>query len=1260
MLVLYNSEIYRIRIRKKQENMFRYLVGHVTLLILLSGSAKADLQSDAVAFAADYTTDAAEVYYNSSLAAWNYQTGITEENLNAMNAENVKSAAFTKMYGEQAKQDFPDTSTLEESEQRQIDSIKILGTANLNEADLNQYNDLTGGMEATYSTATVTMPDGRVLNLDPDLTALMATSRDYNELKYAWKGWYEAAGRPIREDYETFVALSNKASVADGFTDTGEYWRSWYEMNGQLEATVDALWAELQPLYTELHAYVRRKLYEKYGSNYINLKAPIPAHLLGNMWAQQWGNIYDLVEPYSGKTGVDATPAMQSQGYDAMKMFKTSEEFFVSLGLDEMTDEFWANTMFVKPTDRDVVCHASAWDFYNKVDFRIKMCTVVNMEDLITIHHEMGHIQYYQQYKDQPIPFRGGANPGFHEAVGDTLALSVSTPKHLNKIGLLDKVEEDDEADINYLLSQAMDKIAFLPFGLMIDKWRWSVFSGDTPKAKYQDKWDQLRKDLQGITPPVERDGTTDFDPGAKYHVPANTPYIRYFVSFVVQFQFYKSMCDASGHQGPLYKCDFYQSKEAGAKLQKMLELGSSKPWQFAMNEITGSEDMSTLALQEYFDPLTTWLKQKNLDNGDTPGWTDMDWRPMGYKLEDSVVGFLDSYNSSAEDVYFKAVSAEWEYNTNINDQTQAASGVASQEQAQFNAEQAVLAKQYDPLDISDPTNTRLIEKLSVVGTGALPDADLQALTEVNSKMQTKYSTAKACGVGDRPDTECIPLDPDLTSIMATSKNYNELRDAWITWRGASGAMMRDDYNSYIDLENEAAVLNNYHDMGEYWRADYETPDIEEQLEKVWQEMLPLYQELHAYTRRKLYNYYGSEVINLNGPIPAHLLGNMWAQSWLDIYDLVEPYSGKSRPDATPGLQQQGWDAKKMFHVADDFFGDMGLMKCPDEFWSETMFTKPEGREVVCHASAWDFYNRKDFRIKMCTEINQNDFVTIHHELGHIQYFMQYQHLPVTFRDGANPGFHEAVGDTLALSVGTLQHMYKLGLIDEPTNDLESDINYLMSVALDKLAFIPFGYLMDKWRWDVFSGRISKANMNQGWWDYRVKYQGVTPPQSRDETDFDPGAKFHIANNVPYIRYFVSTVVQFQFYESLCKEANHTGDLFKCDFNGTKAAGDKLGAMLRLGSSVTWEDALEQITGSREMTSASLVNYFTPLLDFLKEENKKNNDVVGWPDYSWEPPTNTLSGNGKVLLDNAGSTAKPGSLTIIAFVFFLITRVLLE
>ncbi|CAK8671725.1 unnamed protein product [Clavelina lepadiformis] len=1233
----------------------------VLAILLINGVHCAEIDDLAQEFVNNYTRDAESVLYDSVTTSWNYQTNLTDYNLEEMNKESLKESQFTLDYGTRAKSLFEaDIDNLTDKEvKRQLEDIMILGTANLSPAEQEEYNNLAGKMEQTYSTAEVVLQDGIPLPLDPDLTELMATSRDYQELKWAWKGWYEAAGRPIKNDYEDFVALSNKARQGDNFKDTGEYWRSWYELP-DLEATTEDLWHELEPLYKELHAYVRRKLYDVYGPDYINLNGPIPAHLLGNMWAQQWGNIYDLLEPFPDKTGVDATPGMVEQGYDAKTMFEVSEEFFTSLGLEAMTEEFWNNSMIEKPDDRNVTCHASAWDFYNRKDFRIKMCTVVNMEDLITVHHEMGHIQYYQQYKDLPVPFRGGANPGFHEAVGDTLALSVSTPKHLKKIGLIDQVENDYEADINYLLSQALDKIAFLPFGYMIDKWRWRVFDGTTTKENYQKSWDDLRLQYQGIVPPVERDNTLDFDPGAKYHIPANTPYIRYFVSFVVQFQFYEAMCNEAGNTDNLYKCDFYQSTDAGTKLAKMLQLGSSKPWPEAMQELTGSGDMTTQSLKSYFQPLIEWLQQKNQENGDTLGWNDTNWRPKGWKSADDAPVFLDQYNSTAEDFYYQSVLAEWNYNTDINDATQAEMEIKSQAMSKFQAEQAVLAKQYDPDEITDELDKRLMEKISVLGEGALPDDDLQELSSVNSKMQTQYSTAKVCGLGGS-DT-CVPLDPDLTATMATSRDYNLLRDAWVGWRDASGKKMRDDYIKYVGLQNEVAFLNGYDDMGAFWRSAYETPNIEAQFEEIWQEMLPFYQQLHAYARRQLHNRYGDKVINLRGPIPAHLLGNMWAQDWLNIYDLLVPYPDKSRPDATAGIVAKGWNAREMFEVADDFFGDMGLIRLPQEFWDETMYTKPEGREVVCHASAWDFYNRKDFRIKMCTELNQADFVTIHHEMGHIQYFLQYKDQPVTFREGANPGFHEAVGDTLALSVGTLDHLYKLELIPKPTEDDESDINYLMSVALDKIAFIPFGYLMDKWRWDVFSGDASAAEMNKAWWDYRIQYQGMAPPLDRMETDFDPGAKFHIPNDVPYIRYFVSYIVQFQFYEALCKEAGQTQPLYKCDFNGTTAAGEKLSAMLKLGSSKTWEDALLELTGSSKMSSSSLVKYFEPLMTFLEEKNKENGDVIGWPESDWQPPIDTIQNDDGTVSVGGGSTELSASLsfTLIALITNSFLRKLLE
>jgi peptidyl-dipeptidase A len=294
------------------------------------------------------------------------------------------------------------------------------------------------------------------------------------------------------------------------------------------------------------------------------------------------------------------------------------ERFFLSLGFEPLPETFWQRSLFTKPRDRDVVCHASAWDIDSEDDLRLKMCTEIKAEDFSTIHHELGHNFYQRAYSHQPLLFRGSANDGFHEAVGDTLALSV-TPKYLVELGLLDS-EPDASKDIGLLLRMALDKVAFLPFGLLIDQWRWKVFSGATAPQRYNQAWWDLRLQYQGVAAPVPR-SEADFDPGAKYHVPGNTPYARYFLATVLQFQFHRALCTASGYQGPLQRCSIYGSREAGARLRAMLELGQSRPWPDALEALTGERRMDATALLEYFAPLQAWLEQQN--QGKPIGWSE-------------------------------------------------------------------------------------------------------------------------------------------------------------------------------------------------------------------------------------------------------------------------------------------------------------------------------------------------------------------------------------------------------------------------------------------------------------------------------------------------------------------------------------------------------------------------------------------------------------------------------------------------------------
>ncbi|XP_062936388.1 angiotensin-converting enzyme [Cynocephalus volans] len=1203
---------------------------------LQPGNFSAD-EAGAQLFAQSYNSSAEQVLFQSTAASWAYDTNITEDNARRQEEAALLSQEFAEAWGQKAKelyelswQNFTDLQL-----HRVIGAVRILGPANLPLAKRQQYNSLLSNMSRIYSTAKVCFPNKTATcwSLDPELTDILASSRSYAKLLFAWEGWHDTVGIPLKPLYQDFTALSNEAYKQDGFSDTGAYWRSWYE-SSTFEEDLDHLYQQLEPLYLNLHAYVRRALHRRYGDRYVNLRGPIPAHLLGDMWAQSWDNIYDIVVPFPDKPNLDVTETMVQKGWNATHMFRVAEEFFTSLGLLPMPPEFWAESMLEKPTDgREVVCHASAWDFYNRKDFRIKQCTRVTMDQLSTVHHEMGHVQYYLQYKDQPVSLRSGANPGFHEAIGDVLALSVSTPIHLYKIGLLDHVTNDTETDINYLLKMALEKIAFLPFGYLVDQWRWGVFSGRTPPSRYNFDWWYLRTKYQGICPPVVRN-ETHFDAGAKFHVPNVTPYIRYFVSFVLQFQFHQALCKEAGHQGPLHQCDIYRSTQAGAKLREVLQAGSSRPWQEVLKDMIGSDALDAQPLLEYFQPVTQWLQEQNQQNGEVLGWPEYQWRPPlptnypeGIDLvtdEAEANKFVEDYDRTSQVVWNEYTEANWNYSTNITTEGSKLLLQKNLQMANHSLKYGNWAKQFDVSNFQNTTTKRIIKKAQDLEQAALPSQELEEYNEILLNMETTYSVASVC----HTNGTCLHLDPDLTSLMATSRNYEELLWAWKGWRDQVGRAILPFFPKYVELTNMAAQLNGYLDAGDAWRSLYETPSLEQDLEQLFQELQPLYLNLHAYVRRALHHHYGPQLINLEGPIPAHLLGNMWAQTWSNIYNLVVPFPSAPTVDATEAMIKQGWTPRRMFEEADNFFTSLGLLPVTPDFWNKSMLEKPtDGREVVCHASAWDFHNGKDFRIKQCTTVNMEDLVVVHHEMGHIQYFMQYKDLPVALREGANPGFHEAIGDVMALSVSTPKHLHSINLLSSGGDGYEHDINFLMKMALDKIAFIPFSYLVDQWRWRVFDGSITKENYNQEWWSLRLKYQGLCPPVPRSQGDFDPGAKFHIPSSVPYIRYFVSFIIQFQFHEALCQAAGHQGPLHKCDIYQSKEAGQRLAEAMKLGFSKPWPEAMQLITGQPNMSALAMMNYFKPLLDWLLAENGRHGEKLGWPQYNWTPYSASSEGS---------------------------------
>jgi peptidyl-dipeptidase A len=575
--------------------------------------------AEAKAFVADAE---ARLFAQGVIAAradWVYNTFITQDT-EAMTAR--EGAILTKLQVDLALQaaKYANVAGLDYDTNRKLGMLrnKIVLPAPVREGAAEELAGLSAKITGIYGAGKGTL-DGKPIN-GSDIEAAMGESRDPAKLKEMWVSWNDNVGAPMRPDYAKLVGIANDGAKGLGYADVGAMWRSGYDMDPDaFAAMTDKIWDDLKPLYVALHTYVRHKLNEKYGDAVQANKGPIRADLLGNMWAQEWGNIYDIVAPAgAGNVGYDVGELLKAKGYDHLKMVKAGEGFYSSLGFKQLPETFWQRSQFVKPADREVVCHASAWDIDNVDDLRIKMCIKVNADDFVTIHHELGHNYYQRAYNQQSPLYLDGANDGFHEAIGDFIALSI-TPDYLVQIGLLDKGQVPSaDKDTGLLLRQAMDKVAFLPFGLLVDKWRWGVFSGKIPTNGYQAGWDKLRLQYQGIVPPVARD-ESKFDPGAKFHIPATTPYTRYFLARVLQFQFYKAACDQAGWKGPLHRCSFYGNKEVGAKLDKMLAMGASKPWPDALQEFTGTREISGKAMAEYFAPLKKWLDQQN--KGQTQGW---------------------------------------------------------------------------------------------------------------------------------------------------------------------------------------------------------------------------------------------------------------------------------------------------------------------------------------------------------------------------------------------------------------------------------------------------------------------------------------------------------------------------------------------------------------------------------------------------------------------------------------------------------------
>uniref|UniRef100_A0A6M2E0U0 Angiotensin-converting enzyme n=1 Tax=Xenopsylla cheopis TaxID=163159 RepID=A0A6M2E0U0_XENCH len=589
---------------------------------------------------------------------------------------------------------------------------------------------------------------------------------------------------------------------------------------------------------------------------------------------------------------------------------------------------------------------------------------------------------------------------------------------------------------------------------------------------------------------------------------------------------------------------------------------------------------------------------------------------------EVEAAAFLQSIEQPNIDWNYRLSEVAWAYATNITEENSNNESKLNAEHAVYQKAQAIQASKFNWRQFSNEDLKRQFKFLTDLGDEILPADKYDRLQEVLNKMKTNYATGKICDYHDQNKCD-LNLEPEITEIFSKSRDPEELKYVWEQWRKVAGAPVRELYTEYVQLKNEASRLNNYTDTAASWLSAYDAEDFEEQIQNILDEVKPLYLQLHAYVRGRLRKQYSSKVVSQRGPIPAHLLGNNWAQTWEQILDIMKPYPEASDADITDELIKQNYTVVKLFELADDFFKSINLTGVPPSFWERSMLEKPaDGREVVCHASAWDFSKDSDVRIKMCTRLDTSDFQTIHHEMGHIQYFLQYEHLPVIYREGANPGFHEAIGDTIAMSAMTAKHLRKLGLIKDDTravkDDMKDKINLLMATALDKIPILYYAFLLDKFRLSTFRGETKPENYNCHYWKLREDLQGLEPPVDRTEKDFDIAAKYHISADVEYNRYCVAHIIQFQFQRALCELAgeyvpnDENKILMDCDIYESANAGNALGDLLKLGRSKSWPYAMEALTGQPKMQASGITEYFKPLHDWLVTENQKNGEYIGW------------------------------------------------
>ncbi|KAM7313925.1 angiotensin-converting enzyme-like [Ixodes scapularis] len=340
------------------DNYDRYLTKLKTVSGLIKNEALASQYLE------DIADDITTLYSVSIYSSWDYLNNLTDHNQQKSGEVSVQTTKTWREFALTAKQ-FDYKSFKNVTLRRILRPMSDLGSAVLDDAELNQMENLSSTMSRVYSSSLVTVGGMQNLSLTPNLTAIMAKVGNYTELQEAWTAWHDTVGRKERGLYIPFVQLLNKTATLNGYGSVKDKWLENYEMEN-ISDVIDTVWEEVAPLYKKLHAFVRMKLKSIYKGK-LPTDGTIPAHLLGNMWAQSWDNLYANL---SSGSPLDVSEELVKQKWTVHKMWKTAEDFFVSMGLPNMTDTFWNKSVMTKPTDRDIMCHATAWDFFSHNDFR--------------------------------------------------------------------------------------------------------------------------------------------------------------------------------------------------------------------------------------------------------------------------------------------------------------------------------------------------------------------------------------------------------------------------------------------------------------------------------------------------------------------------------------------------------------------------------------------------------------------------------------------------------------------------------------------------------------------------------------------------------------------------------------------------------------------------------------------------------------------------------------------------------------------------